>query len=455
MTAATTTAPITPAPLTRRTEPHPALPPGPAYPRPLQTLGWIARPGPFMERCRQRYGDTFTLKIAHEGTWVFVCDPESIKQVFTADPRVAHAGEANIILEPILGSHSVLLLDDGAHMTQRKIMLPPFHGERMQGYGELMRSIAEDELARWPVGEPLRLWPRMQAITLEVIMRAVFGIREADRLTELRAHLARMIDWTTAPAQMAVLVALGPKRMRSYGRFRRAMEPVDEIVYDEIRRRRQDPHLHEREDILSLLLQARYEDGSAMSDVELRDELMTLLVAGHETTATSMAWALERLVRHPDKLARLTDEVTAGEEDYLDAVVKETLRLRPVLPIVVRRLTAPLEIGGRLLPAGVSVAPCIYLMHRRADIYPEPNRFRPERFLHTPAGTYTWIPFGGGVRRCLGASFALFEMKTVLSTIVSRRQLAPVRAQGERVTRRAITLTPARGAQAMVLPAAA
>ena len=211
--------------------------------------------------------------------------------------------------------------------------------------------------------------------------------------------------------------------------------------------RREAPDLAEREDILSLLVEARHEDGSAMSDQELRDELMTLLVAGHETTATALAWALERLVRHPDKLDCLRAEVAAGEDEYLEAVVKETLRLRPILPLVARRLTEPMEIGGHLLPAGVTVTPCIYLIHRRPDVYPEPRRFRPERFLEQPAGTYTWIPFGGGVRRCLGASFAMFEMKAVLSQLVASRSLAPAQPASERVWRRSITLTPQHGGQ--------
>jgi len=214
-------------------------------------------------------------------------------------------------------------------------------------------------------------------------------------------------------------------------------------LFEEIRLRRAAPDLAKRDDVLSMLLQARYEDGQPMSDQELRDELMTLLVAGHETTATALAWAIERLVRHPDKLDRLA----SGDEDYLDAVVKETLRLRPVLPIVARHLTESMEIAGRELPAGVTVTPCIYLMHRREEVYPEPRRFRPERFLEQPAGTYTWIPFGGGVRRCLGASFAIFEMKVVLETIASRLRLAPADPRPERISRRIITLTPARGAE--------
>jgi cytochrome P450 len=434
-----------------------AIPPGPRYPRALQTIGWIARPGPFLERCRERYGDVFTLRIAHEGTWVMLADPEAIKQVFTGDPRLLHAGEANAILRPFVGDNSVLLLDEDPHMAQRKLMLPPFHGERMQRYGELMADVARREIARWPEGEPLALWPRMQAVTLEVIIRAVFGVEEDARFERLRGLLASALDWTMSRPQQLALAVLGPDRVRGLRPFRRVLDPIDAELFEEIARRREDPALAKRDDILSLLLQARHEDGSPMTDVELRDELMTLLLAGHETTATSLAWAIERLVRHPEKLARLTDEVAVGEDTYLDAVIRETLRLRPVIPIVVRRLTAPMEIAGHHLPAGVTVAPCIHLVHRRPDIYPEPRRFLPERFLESPPGTYTWLPFGGGVRRCLGASFALFEMKVVLREIVAAARLAPARRDGgERIARRAITLTPSRGAEVVVRrPAAA
>lgn len=427
-----------------------ALPPGPPYPRAVQTLGWIARPGPFMERCRARYGDVFTLRVAHEGTWIMLSEPEAIKQVFTGDPRVLRAGEANAILRPFVGRRSVLLLDEPEHMVQRKLMLPPFHGERMQRYGALMRAVAEREIESWPTAEPVALWPRMQAVTLEVIMRAVFGFAEGSRLDRLRELLRHMLDWTTSTRQLAAMAVLGPDRVERRKSFRAVVDPVDALLFEEIGARRADPSLSERDDILSMLLLARHEDGEPMSDAELRDELVTLLVAGHETTATSLAWALERLLRHPEALQRLRDEVAAGEDAYLDAVIKETLRLRPVLPIVVRRLAEPVEIGGWKLPAGVSVAPCVYLLHRREDLYPEPARFRPERFLERPAGTYTWIPFGGGVRRCLGASFALFEMQTVLAAVVSRARLRPADARPERVARRAITLTPARGAEALV-----
>lgn len=409
---------------------------------------------PFMERCRERYGDVFTLTIRNELTWVMLADPDHVRQVFTGDPRLLHAGEANLILRPIVGERSVLTLDESPHMTQRKLMLPPFHGERMQRYGELMEQVTRAELESWPRDEPLALWPRMQAITLEIIMRAVFGIGQGARSERLRELLRRMLDWTTNPRQLAFLALLGPQRLEGNKQFRRVMDPVDAAVLDEVRRRRADPGVADRDDILSMLVQARYEDGSPMSDRELRDELITLLVAGHETTATSLAWALERLMRHPDKLERLREEATAagGSGEYADAVVKETLRLRPVLPIVLRRLTEPLQIGGYSLPAGVSVAPSIYLVHRREDVYPNAREFRPERFLESPAGTYTWIPFGGGVRRCLGASFAQFEMKTVLQTLVAELDLRPADPASERVVRRAITLTPDKQARALVRP---
>jgi cytochrome P450 family 135 len=443
--------PVVNEPRTLREAPKtPELPPGPGYPRPVQTVGWVRRPFSFMERCHERYGDMFTLRIAQEGVWVFLAHPDYVKQVFTGDPTVLHAGEGNRVLGPILGSSSVLLLDEKPHMRERKLLLPPFHGERMQRYGDLMAEVAREEIATWPTGEPFALWPRMQDVTLEVIMRAVFGVNEVSRLDALRSELQSMLRRLATPSTMALLALLGPERMKGVNRITKVLEPVDKLIYEEIDRRRAATDLAEREDILSLLLQARYEDGSPMGDKELRDELMTLLLAGHETTATSLAWAVERLVRHPDKLERLE----SGDDEYTDAVIKETLRLRPVLPIVVRKLTEDWEVGGRLLPKGATVAPCIHLIHRREDVYPDPRAFRPERFLERPAGTYTWIPFGGGVRRCLGASFAQFEMKVVLRELATRTRLRAADPEPERVSRRAITLTPSRGARVIVEHAA-
>ena len=423
-----------------------SLPPGPRYPMALQSLGWGARPMPFMERCHAKYGDIFTLTIAQAGKFVFVAHPDMVKQVFTGSPDVYHAGEGNSVLLPVVGRNSVLTLDRTEHMRQRKLLLPPFHGERMQRYGELMREITAAEVDSWPAGEPFAAWPRMQAITLDVILRAVFGVEEGAAMDTMRERLQKLLEASTNPLALIGLAILGPKAA-SRGNvpfFSKIVDGVNESIYEEIERRRNAPDLEEREDILSMLVQARDEDGSPMTDEELRDELVTLLVAGHETTATSLGWTLERLVRHPGKLERLTAEVAregAGGE-YMDAVIKETLRLRPVLAIVVRTLQEPVEIGGYMLPAGVSVVPAIHLMHRRADIYPDPKAFRPERFLEQPAGTYTWLPFGGGVRRCLGATFAQFEMKQVLAEIVSRVELEPTTDDAERIVRRAITHSP-------------
>jgi cytochrome P450 family 135 len=422
------------------------LPPGPDWSLVRSTRTWWRRPLQTLERLQARYGDMFSYRLPYEGTWVFLSDPEAIKQVFTGDPRLLHAGEANIVLLPVLGEHSVLLLDEPAHMKERKLMLPPFHGKRMKAYGDVMAGIAADEIDRWPADRPMRMRPRMQAMTLEIILRAVFGVGEGERLNRLRDQLRRTLNLLSHPRRAIFMVMLGPDRLRRFPPFRRQMERVDRLLYEEISARRSAADLAERDDILSLLLQARHEDGRQMSDHELRDELMTLLVAGHETTATGLSWAIELLARHPEALSRLEDSVAAGEDEYLDAVIKETLRLRPVIALVLRKLVEPMEIGGRLLPAGVSVAPSIYLVHRNPEIYPEPERFRPERFIEKPAGTYTWIPFGGGVRRCLGAAFAEFEMSVVLRELVARRRLRPVGGP-EHSVRSTITNVPSRGAE--------
>jgi cytochrome P450 len=331
-------------------------------------------------------------------------------------------------------------------------LLPPFHGERMQGYEQTMQEIAAREIESWPTGTPHKLRPRMQALTLEIILRTVFGVDEgeAGKLADLRGALREFLDITTNPRFLLPLLIVGPKRIRGVGALRRRIDRVDELIYREIAERRQAEDIGEREDILSMMIGATHEDGSPMSDEEIRDELLTLLVAGHETTATSLSWAVERLVRHPEKLERLRAEVAEGREEYLTATIQETLRLRPVISIVLRKLTEPVEIGGYELPAGVSVAPCVYLAHRNPEVYPEPDRFLPERFLDNPPGTYTWIPFGGGVRRCLGASFAQFEMAVVLKELVRRHEIRPANSKPERVFRRAITETPRHDAEVVL-----
>jgi cytochrome P450 len=425
------------------------VPVGPSAPMAWQTLRWIVRPGAFMRESRARYGDVFSIKLADEGTWVMCADPEGVKQVFTGSPDVLHAGEANAILRPVVGSNSVLLLDGAAHMRQRKLMLPPFHGARMQRYGDVMAEAAEQELARWPVGERVPALPHMQAVTLEVIMRAVFGIEEGERLDRCRAALRGLMGWIAGPWQLAAGFVFGLERISTSNRlgFAETKGHADSVLLDEIARRREESSAGGRDDILSMLLEARHEDGSPMSDEELRDELMTLLVAGHETTASALAWTLELLARHPDVLAQVEEELDEGGDDYLNAVIYESLRLRPILPVVLRHVKQPFELLGRELPVGVKIAPCIFLVHRHPDVYPDPDSFRPERFVDEGPGTYTWFPFGGGIRRCIGASFALFEMNVVLKTMLREARLRPAPgAPPERIRRRAITFAPSRGA---------
>jgi cytochrome P450 len=321
-------------------------------------------------------------------------------------------------------------------------MLPAFHGEKMQRLSGLMQEVTERELARWPEDEPIALHPRLQALTLEIIMRAVFGLDSGDRLDAMRSRLSGILEFGARPA--STLPAL--QRGRRFREFVRSREHADALIYETIDERRESGE--ERDDILAMLLEARHEDGSPMSPVELRDELMTLLVAGHETTASELAWAFERLTRTPDVLARLTDEIDSnGEDAYLTATVQETLRRRPVLPNAAPRLVMePVEIGGWRYEPGVCLIADAYLLHHDPDIYADPYAFRPERFLDEQPGTYTWIPFGGGRRRCLGASFAQLEMKIVLRAVLSRAEPVPAPDVTEGSRRRAITLSPRRSA---------
>jgi cytochrome P450 len=418
--------------------------------RMLQTAIWSRQAQWLLEQSRARFGDMFTLKIAYEGDWVITCDPEIVKQVFTGDPKTFHAGEGNQILRPILGENSILVLDEKQHIGQRRLLLPPFHGERMKGYEEKMSEIAGREIDSWPTGVPYKLRPRMQAITLEIILETVFGVHGGERMDSLRDALREFLDLTTNPRVLGPVLLVGPDHVRRIPAFRRRVDRVDELIRREIAERRAAEDLEQRDDVLSLLVAARHEDGSPMSDAEIRDELLTLLVAGHETTATALSWAMERLVRHPEKLERLRTETRAGEDAYLTATIQETLRLRPVIVIVIRKLTEPVELGGYELPAGARVTPSIHLIHRDPKIYPEPDRFLPERFLDNPPGTYTWIPFGGGIRRCLGAAFAQFEMQVVLRELVKRHQIEPARPESERSFRRAITETPRHDAEVVL-----
>jgi cytochrome P450 len=417
------------------------LPPGPKAPPAVQTLWWWTRSVPLFEQCRARYGKRFTIRLLQTPPHVHLSDPAEVKEVFTAPPEVLHPGEGARILEPIVGANSVILLDESAHLSQRKLMLPAFHGQKMEALTGLLEEVTEREVADWPVDAPVVLHTRLQGLTMEVILRAVFGLDPGPRLDAIRDGLTQNMEMGNRPASMIP----GLQRGRKYAAFERRRDEVDRLLFELIDERRASGEA--RDDVLSMLLAARHEDGSPMSKQELRDELMTLLVAGHETTASELAWAFERLARTPEVMRRLVEEIDAGDDAYLTATVYETLRRRPVLPNAAPRLVMePVEIGGFRYPAGAALLPNAYLIQHDPAIYPDPYAFKPERFLDEQPGTYTWIPFGGGRRRCLGASFAMLEMKVVLRAVLRRalpEQPSDV-AEGSR--RRMITLSPRRSA---------
>jgi cytochrome P450 family 135 len=405
------------------------LPPGPREPPAIQMTEWIVRPTALLRRCHARYGEPFTLRIAwSDAPMVLISDPAEIKRVFAAPQDVLRGGESSSVLEPFAGPHSILLLHGAEHLRQRRLMLPPFHGEALARWRDTIAELAHRELDGW-TGR-VRSLERMQVLTLEVILRVVFGTGDP----QLRDAIRRTLDMTTSlPRLVAMSLVRGP--VGPWASFNRAVRRLDELIYERI-----DADVDDGS-VLALLRSARHEDGSPPAREELRDQLVTLLAAGHETTAGALGWAVERLARHPEVLAR----VRASDDAYLDAVVKEILRTRPVLSIVGRKTLAEFEVGGWTLPPGVHVTPCIYLTHRRADLWDEPTAFRPERFLDGAPDPYTFIPFGGGTRRCLGAAFATLELREVLRAAAARFDLRPDRAEGERMRRRSITLTPARG----------
>jgi cytochrome P450 len=416
------------------------LPPGPKLPLALQTIAVWRYWDRYLMACRRRYGDVFTVRIFPFGPLVYVADPEAIKTVFTGKPHVFHAGEANSFMTPVLGPRSVLTSDEDDHLRRRKLTSPMFHGEAVRHYASVVEEIADDEIDRWRAGETIALHPRMRDLTFEVILRAVFGVTDERRLAELRAALPPVTE--IAGLNMLVFVWPQLEKVWPFTRWVAKRDAADALLYDEIRRRRSDPAIAERRDVLSLLLQA-----GDMDDAEVRDHLMTLLLAGHETTATALAWAFERLLRTPDVLQRATDAAHAGDDDYLDAVVREVLRVRPIIFDVIRTLQEPVEIGGYELPAGVTVGPAIGLVQRDPRLYEDPYALRPERDAPAP---YTWIPFGGGVRRCLGAAFAQMEMRVVIAAILRRALLRAPEPQAERTFVRHVTLVPAKGARVVV-----
>ena len=436
------------------------LPPGPEQHPYLQILQCVLRPLSVLDACAQRFGDTFTLRLPHLGNAVILSRPEHIKQVLTGDADVFLAGKAKDTLRPILGSHSILLLDGKEHMRQRRLLMPPFYGERMHTYAEMIRDITEAEIARMPLRQPFSIYPHMQSITLSVILRAVFGFDEG-------ANMSRLVEiFVAATRAPTALFAILPAAqvdlpLSPYRSFLRRKAEVDREVYALIEERRRSKYLAERTDILSLMLGVKDEEGNPMTDEEIHDELMTMLAAGHETTATALAWAFERILAEPRVARKLFAEVDSVVErnrldpaaaprlEYLDAVIKETLRLRPIVPNLVRELAKPVELAGYDLPAGTKVVPCVYLTHRRSDVYPDPTRFYPERFLGVKIDPYAWFPFGGGVRRCLGMAFALYEMKIILATVFAKAHLL-AEGKPERIVRRGPTFAPSGGGRVVL-----
>ena len=425
------------------------LPPGPRLPRAAQTVGFMLAGPRFLEMCRRRYGSAVTFSTLFDSRFVILFDPELVKALFQGPADQLHAGEANALLGPVLGERSVLLLDGAEHLRHRRLMLPQFHGRRMQAYEEVMRESADIEIDSWPVGEPFALFGSMQSLTLRVIMRAVFGYEPGAAEDELRARLRRMIEPLARPRGLMMLafhVRRSPDQAAAR-RFEQNRRAVDEVLYAEIARRREDPSLGSKDDVFSALLLAEDEEGNRLSDAEVRDELVTLLLAGHETTATGLAWTLDLLLHDPAIHKRARE----GDDAYLDAVVKESLRIRPVIPGVGRVVRGePFRVNGYVIPPGVEINPSIRMIHSRADLYPDPSRFRPERFLGPDApDTYTWVPFGGGIRRCLGASFALMEMRIVLRRVLERTALRPATPKRDKAQFRGVTLAPKEGVMAI------
>ena len=423
--------------------------PGPRAPQLAQLVQTLRDEGGFTTKQQRLFGDTFRIKFERR-PWHVFADPEDIKTIFTLSPKVAHAGEANEILRTVLGKHSVLVVDEDEHLRQRRLLLPSFHGDRLLGWQAAIERVAEARVARLPRGGAFSLRPHMTAIALEVILEVVMGVTEREEHDRLAGPVDRLLEWIGKPRNLVLPTILGPDHPIVIRVHRPVVDPVDEGIYRLIRERRAQADLEDRGDILSLLLLARDEAGVALTDAEVRDEIVTLIVAGHETTATALSWAFERLTRDPARLEQLELEASAGESSvYAEGVFREALRLRPVLNVVLRTLQEDTEISGTVYPKGAVLAPSIFLVHRNPEIYSDPLEFRPERWLDTKPGTYTWIPFGGGTRRCIGAAFAQMEMQVVLHAIASKVHLEPV-GDAEKGVARFITTSPSRGGEVRI-----
>lgn len=440
------------------------LPNGPQQPRLLQLIQWISDPLSYLDACARAYGDMFTLRLATFEPIVFVSHPQAIQEIFTADAKQFDSGRTNGIVRPLVGERSLLLLDGALHQRQRRLLMPPFHGERMHSYSQIICESAKQVASQWTIGEPFEVRAAMQEITLEVILHTVFGLREGKRYQQLKPLLGAMLNMTDSPLSSSLLFFkflqqdLGA--WSPWGRMMRRKQQIYDLLQAEINERRAQPELTGN-DVLSLMISARDENGQPMTDAELQDELMTLLVAGHETTATALAWAFywihqlpqvrEKLLGELDSLGDDPERMAIAKLPYLNAVCSETLRIYPIVPFAFLRVTnSPVQIMGHHFDADTNLAACIYLTHHREDLYLEPDRFKPERFIDRQFSPYEYLPFGGGNRRCLGFALAQLEMKLVLATMLSRYQLALADSKPVKPARRGLTIAPAGGVR-MVL----
>ncbi len=437
------------------------LPPATTVPKAIQLARWLKNPAPVLEESQARFGDIFTLRMTYVPNFVVLSDPDLVKEVFSAAPDELHAGKANVVLQPFLGDHSLLMLDGAEHLRHRKLLLAPFHGERLSTYGDAMLNSALKSIARWPDTRAFTLHAEFQEITLDIIIRTVFGMDDEQRAANMAHAMRETLDLATNPLLLvpALQVDLGP--LSPWGKFMRKRKAADALFYAELQRRREDQDTS-RHDILSLLLRARDDDGSAMSDLELRDQLVTLLVAGHETTATALAWTFRWLLANRSLYRELENEVLASTENgkliaerlaklpLLDAVIRESLRLQPVVPMVGRVVQKPMKLAGYDLPEGTVIGPSIYLIQRRHGLYQDPSKFDPRRFIERKFSPHEWFPFGGGIRRCIGMAFALYEMKMIIGAVIARTSLLLDETTPPAMVRRSITLAPKGGVRVKV-----
>jgi cytochrome P450 family 135 len=443
---------------------HTQLPPGPKSSSVWQLYRYSVSPLPFLEECSRRFGEPFTMRLAGYGAHVMLTSAEAIKDVFRGDPHALHSGEGNAIFRTTVGANSVLVLDDEPHQQQRRILQPPLKGERMRAFFDAMRSITLDEMNRWPLDRPIRMLEPMQGITMRIILQAVLGLPSGPRRDDLEGRLGRMLASGRLPHSLILMKLFPPPLLYRFRflPFWKQWHQLNDALYAFLSDFRRLSASERGENVLADLLEATHEDGSSLSDQEIRDDLITLLAAGHDTTAIALAWALEQILARPDVVARLTEELRSvvgnglpeaehlPRLEYLDAVIRESLRVRTIFPFVVRKTTRPVVIGGREYPSGVVLCPCNHLVHLHPDIYPEPRKFRPERFLERKYALHEWFPFGGGNRVCLGMPFALYEMKVVLSTLFTQRRLGRPPGSRSFPVRRGLPLMPHDGTRTLV-----